>query len=214
MEQAIESNAEQVKCDQDPPKKKKRKTSDRCIVYGCGNQGHNGFFMHELPGKMPANEERFNGHQRKWLSFIGRSRKFDTKDARAYCKIIVCSGHFTKDDYESTDVSMYQNRLRTKPPSLKKDAVPTLDVALHPFPPSWFSLPPSALTTPPDQQIQICMDIDASSMDTPIMAMESKKVKRSRKESVYSRRKVKKNEVWVVFFLQRYVNRCNIICLF
>ena len=52
----------------DPSAKKRRKTSCRCIVYGCGNKSNDGFFLHELPGKMPSEEGRFDALQRRSMA--------------------------------------------------------------------------------------------------------------------------------------------------
>ncbi|XP_034049050.1 uncharacterized protein LOC117530231 [Thalassophryne amazonica] len=116
------------------PEKKRRRTGPRCVVYGCSNEAQHGYFMHKLPGKKPSGQERYNPLQRAWISFIGRKRQFDTKVARTYkSDIVVCCGHFRKEDYDRTDAMMFKAGLRTHPPSLLKTAVPTIDVAQHPF---------------------------------------------------------------------------------
>ena len=75
-----------------------RKIGRRCNAYGCSNTSRDGFFVHDMPGKMPSGSERFSPLQKSWVDFIGRKRKFDTKDAKKYQRISLCSGHFTEDD--------------------------------------------------------------------------------------------------------------------
>ena len=120
-----------------PPKI--RKKGSRCIAFGCSNTSYDGFSIHNMPGKMPDKGERFTTLQKAWINFISRKRKFDIKYARTYKRISLCSGHFREEDYETTDVQMYRHGIRTKPPHLKKDAVPTVDVAKQPFPQEWFA---------------------------------------------------------------------------
>ena len=117
----------------DEPKMKTAKRGRRCIVYGCGNEAHQGYFMHKMPGKMPSGTESFTAIQRRWISFIGRKRKFDPKDARQYSAIVVCSGHFRAEDYVATSVLMFEKGLRSNRPELKEGAIPTIDKAEHPF---------------------------------------------------------------------------------
>lgn len=128
---------------------KKRWSGNRCMAFGCSNTAQgSGFFIHEMPGKMPANAgERFTPFQKAWLDFIGKKRKFDSNDARGYKRINLCSGHFTEEDYVGTEVQMYKWGLRRNAPSLKKDAKPTVEMAKLPFPPSWF-IPTALLASP------------------------------------------------------------------
>ena len=73
----------------------------------------------------------------RWLAFIGKKRKLSPQDERNYSKNFVCSVHFSRDDYDSSQASMYGNKLRTKTPTLKPEAVPSQDTAEHQFPPSF-----------------------------------------------------------------------------
>lgn len=136
----MDSSQDSAKELQDKPKKggKKRKTSSRCNVYGCDNTIYSGFIIHYLPGKMPLGQEQFDPLQMKWISFIARKRKFTPKEAKTYYQIYVCSGHFRREDYDESNVMMFQMGLRTRPPLLKKDAVPSVDPAQQPFPTDWF----------------------------------------------------------------------------
>ncbi|XP_063963626.1 uncharacterized protein LOC129268390 [Lytechinus pictus] len=193
--------------------KKKRKTGTRCIVYGCGNTIYQGFAMHQMPGKMPLGQERFDSIQKQWIAFIGRKRKFDFKDAKQYARIFVCSGHFLLEDYEPTQVEMYRRGLRTRPPSLKAGSSPSLDIAVQPFPSDWFlpspssllslaSSPPSGTSTadsphsefasascsvPPTPAVNAPPSTDFQSPS--LLAHGPDKPKRSRKESIYIRKR-------------------------
>eukprot|EP00057_Strongylocentrotus_purpuratus_P024709 XP_011679183.1 PREDICTED: uncharacterized protein LOC105445381 [Strongylocentrotus purpuratus] len=123
-----------------PRKRRRRRSGLRCLAGGCSNTAYDGFFIHLLarPGGAPTESTRFTTHQKAWIDFIGRKRKFDCKLARTYKRIVLCSGHFREEDYESTQMRMYKHGLRTKPPDLQKGAIPTIDVAKQPFPPEWF----------------------------------------------------------------------------
>ena len=66
----------------------------------CSYTAYDGYFTHRLPGKMPAEGERFTALQKAWIEFINRRRKLDTKDAKLYKSIVLCSGHFREEDYE------------------------------------------------------------------------------------------------------------------
>ncbi|XP_072168561.1 uncharacterized protein [Diadema setosum] len=116
------------------------------MVYGCSNTYQDGYFMHNMPGKMPGENENYSAHQKAWLNFIAKKRKLETKDFLRYQKISICSGHFTLEDYKTTEVQMFRRGIRSKTPSLNPEAVPTVVDAVHPFPPSWFI--PAALASP------------------------------------------------------------------
>nr|XP_054752148.1 uncharacterized protein LOC129257776 isoform X1 [Lytechinus pictus] len=132
---SVRQEAALIKERGDPPMAKKKKSGKRCMVYNCGNDAYHGFITHKMPGKMPKSEEDFTEIQKDWIAFIGRRRKFNTHVALKYAKIIVCSEHFLNVDYVEEDVKLFELGLRTTPPSLKADAVPSLDKAKHPFNP-------------------------------------------------------------------------------
>eukprot|EP00057_Strongylocentrotus_purpuratus_P002781 XP_003725240.1 PREDICTED: uncharacterized protein LOC100891213 [Strongylocentrotus purpuratus] len=202
--------------DQDKPKeviRKKRKTGSRCIAYGCDNTLYKGFIMHLMPGKMPVGQEHFDNVQKQWITFIGKKRKFEAKDANTYSKIFVCSGHFVREDYEQSQVEMYRRGLRTRPPSLKKCSLPSLNTAEQPFPSDWFLTSPTSLfslsspSSSSSSPTGTCSTTTSTSCTVPTPALhehlppssdspsplytshEPDIPKRSRKESIYIRKR-------------------------
>ncbi|XP_072166818.1 uncharacterized protein [Diadema setosum] len=122
----------------------------RCLAFGCCNSSVNSSFsMHAMPGNMPVGTEQFSPLQKEWITFIGRKRKFDCKDARNYSNIIVCSGHFKQEDFDSTQFEMFRRGHRKRPPRLLPGAVPSLYDAAQPFPPACF-IPPALASSPED----------------------------------------------------------------
>lgn len=122
---------------EEPEKKRAKRTvgGRRCMVYGCSNDAFtSGFFMHKMPGRMPLEGDDFSPLQKRWIGFLAKKRKFDTKVARGYARIIICSGHFVPEDYTLTSSMMFRNGLRKHPPDLKEDAVPSVFEAEQPFP--------------------------------------------------------------------------------
>lgn len=124
-----------------PPRRrlKRRYSGFRCMSGGCSNTAYDGFFIHHQAGAMPKEGTSFTTTQLAWVDFVGQMRpEFDRELARTYKRISLCSGHFREEDYESTQLKMYKHGLRSKPPQLEKDAIPTIYEAKQLFPPDWF----------------------------------------------------------------------------
>ncbi|XP_071478329.1 uncharacterized protein [Diadema antillarum] len=122
----------------------------RCMAFGCSNSSVNSSFsMHAMPGNMPVGMDQFSPLQKEWITFIGRKRKFDCKDAKHYSNVIVCSGHFKQEDFDSTQFEMFRRGHRKRPPRLLPGAVPSLLDAVQPFPPACF-IPPALASSPED----------------------------------------------------------------
>ncbi|XP_011662222.2 zinc finger and BTB domain-containing protein 17 [Strongylocentrotus purpuratus] len=124
-----------------PPRRrlKRRYSGFRCMSGGCCNTAYDGYFVHNMAGAMPIEGTSFTTTQLAWVDFVSQMRpEFDREVARTYKRISLCSGHFREEDYESTQLKMYKHGLRSKPPQLEKDAIPTIYVAKQLFPPDWF----------------------------------------------------------------------------
>ena len=127
-----------------PSKKVKPVGGNRCVIYGCSNTMYDGYAIHELPKQGSVTSVR-----RAWINFIQLKLKGFNANERAH--VYVCSGHFTREQYDPSQVMQYRYGLRKVTPRLLPNAIPRLQQAVQPFPGDWFlKQPPSnpPLSTP------------------------------------------------------------------
>lgn len=114
-----------------PSKKPKPVGGNRCVLYGCSNTIHDGFAIHELPKE--------GSIRRAWVKFI--QLKLKGFDARERVHVHVCSGHFERDQYDSSQVLKFKYGFRKITPRLLPNAIPRRQQAVQPFADHWFLKP-------------------------------------------------------------------------